>query len=262
MKPNRALEAMQTRGVAYGSWTQMNCPEISELQARSGLDFVIVDMEHGSFGIESAVRMMTAIEAGGASSVVRVPEATPATILKVLDAGAAGIIIPNVETPEQVQAVVDASRYAPEGRRGACPCTRSTGHGVYDWNQSVQWARDNVMVIGLVETPLGIENFSKIIGVEGLSAVGVGQFDLSQAMGLAGDHEHPDVLRKQELLVGEAREKGVDIFAVCFASDPGEIETAIRRWRKLGSRFIAVSGDRFMLSAGYGRIAKTLSGLS
>lgn len=258
-KPNRAAEAIRADRTAYGSWVQMNCPEMCELEARSGLDFVIIDMEHGSFGIESAVRMITAVEAGGATPFVRVGDCTPSTILKVLDAGAAGLIVPGVETADEMRAVVSASRYAPEGTRGACPCTRSTGHGIQDWPDAVAWARENVMIIAIVETPKGIANYSGIVNVEGVSAIGVGQFDLSQAMGLAGDHMNPEVLRRQEALAREAREAGVEVIGVVFSDDADEVRAGIERWKNIGSRMITISGDRFMLSSGYQRIAKVVA---
>lgn len=259
LKPNRAVESIRANKPAYGSWVQMNAPEICELEARSGLDFVIIDMEHGSFGIESAVRMITAVQAGGSTPFVRIADYAPATILKVLDAGAAGLIVPGVETAEQMRAIVRASRYAPDGTRGACPCTRSTGHGIHGWAESVAWARENVMIVGIVETPKGIANYSEIVKVEGLNAIGVGQFDLSQAMGLAGDHTNPQVLDKQEELAREAREAGVEVLGVIFSGDPEEVRSGIERWRRIGSRLIAISGDRFMLSTGYQRIAQVVS---
>jgi 4-hydroxy-2-oxoheptanedioate aldolase len=130
---NRIKAAIAEGRPAYGTWAQMGSPEFCELAAQSGMEFIIVDMEHGSFGIDVAVNMIRATECGGASAMVRVPDASPAGILKVLDAGAAAVLVPNVTSSAMVKSIVAATRYAPEGTRSACPCTRASFHGVRDW---------------------------------------------------------------------------------------------------------------------------------
>src|SRR5215211_7593517 len=127
---NKIRIALQSKSIAFGTWAQMNAPEFCEIAGRSGLDFVIVDMEHGAFGIDSAVNMIRAVEAGGAAPMVRVPDAARSGILKVLDAGAAGVLVPNVDNRGVAEQIVSAAKFAPRGTRGACPCTRATAHGV------------------------------------------------------------------------------------------------------------------------------------
>lgn len=248
---NTVLDAFEKRNVAYGTFIQNNSPENCEIAARSGLDFVIVDLEHGTFGIESAAHLIRAAEACGVSAIVRIPEYTRATVLKVLDAGAAGIIVPNVESAAQLREVVAATRYAPRGTRGACPCTRSTGHGILDWDVSVAWAEKNVMVIALVETKAGIDNFEEIIAVDGLDVVGVGQFDLSMSLGYEGDHKHPEVIRKQQAMNAQALARGVDVLGAIFDTDPQVVRESVEGLKAQGARFLALTGDRFVLAAAY-----------
>jgi 4-hydroxy-2-oxoheptanedioate aldolase len=252
---NPVLTAFEKRNVAYGTFVQNNSPENCEIAARSGLDFVIIDMEHGTFGIESAAHMIRAAETCGTAPIVRIPESSRSTILKVLDAGAVGIIVPNVESAEQLREVVAATRYAPNGTRGACPCVRSTGHGVLEWDASVAWAEKNIMVIALVETKAGIENFEEIISVEGLNVVGIGQFDLSMSLGYEGDHHHPEVIRKQKEMNARALAKGVDVMGAIFDSDPKAVRASVDGWRTQGARFLALTGDRFVLAAAYRNVA-------
>src|SRR5215218_2010932 len=123
---NKIRIALRDRSVAFGTWAQMNAPEFCEIAGRSGLDFVIVDMEHGAFGIDSAVNMIRAVEAGGAAPVIRVPDASRSGILKALEAGAVGLLVPNVDSKQMAEEIVAAARFAPRGTRGACPCTRAT----------------------------------------------------------------------------------------------------------------------------------------
>jgi 4-hydroxy-2-oxoheptanedioate aldolase len=258
LPPNKVLTAFKERDVAYGTFVQINSPENCEVAARSGLDFVIVDMEHGSFGIDSCVNLIRAVEVGGAAPFVRVPESSRTTVLKVLDAGAAGIIVPNVESAAQLREVIAATRYAPRGTRGACPCVRSTGHGILDWDAAVQWAEKNVMVIALVETKAGVDNFEEIVSVEGLSGVGVGQFDLSMSLGYAGQHKHPDVIRKQRELNQLALAKGVEVMGAIFDVDPQAVRASVDHWRTQGARFLALTGDRFVLADAYRSLATTV----
>jgi 4-hydroxy-2-oxoheptanedioate aldolase len=252
--------ALATSDVAYGTWAQSGNPEFGEIAARAGMDFVIVDMEHGSFGIETAVSVMRGIEAHGAAAMLRVPDASRPGILKVLDAGASALLVPNVSTAETAQAIVDAARYAPLGKRGACPCTRATSHGVVDWQDYVSWSKDNLLVGVLVETPEGLDNYEAIVSTKGIDFIGLGPFDLSQALGFNGDWKHPDVIRRQEEMVRIAREKGVEIMAATFDSDPVSLREQIDGWRALGVRMFAASGDRFMLASGYRAIMSCLRG--
>jgi len=249
LSSNRIFSAIAKNGVAYGTFAQMNSPEFCEIASKAGLDFVIVDMEHGSFGVDAAVNMIRAVECGGAAPVVRVPDHSRVAILKALDAGAVAVLVPGLETREQAEQIVSATRYAPRGTRGACPCVRGTGHGVHDWNGYVEWASDNVGVMAIIETPAGIANFEEIVSVNGMNAVAIGQFDLSQAMGYGGDHAHPEVRRKQEELARLARKRGVEVISVMFDGAPDYISRETKAWQELGSRINVLSGDRFLLAA-------------
>jgi 4-hydroxy-2-oxoheptanedioate aldolase len=258
---NRISSALNVSGVAVGTWAQMNSPEFCEVAARSGLDFVIVDMEHGSFGIESAVNMIRGIEFGGAAPVVRVPDANRTNILKVLDAGAHVVLVPNVETRATAEAIVEATRYAPMGRRGACPSVRANGHGIEPWPEYVSWTEKNILVGILVETADGFRNFEDIVSVPGLNIIAMGPFDLSQALGLGGDWKHPEVRKKQEEMIRAARVHGLEVMISTFDSDPKDLREQIQDWMRHAVRIFVVSGDRFMLSSGYQSIVSSISPL-
>ncbi|AOB28109.1 MULTISPECIES: HpcH/HpaI aldolase family protein [Bordetella] len=249
--PDRLFAALRGRRPAYGTWAQMNSPEFCEIAASAGLDFVIVDMEHGSFGIESAVHMTRAAQLGGATALVRTPDASRTAIFKALDTGANGVLVPNVDSAEMAAAIVAASRYAPDGQRGACPCTRATAHGVTPWPRHVEQARDHTFVAALIETPQGIANFERILDVPGLDAVALGPFDLSQALGLNGDWKHPDVQAAQSRMVRQARAKGMQVMMSIFDSDPRLLCEQIARWQDEGAALFVVSGDRFLLSSSF-----------
>ena len=254
----RALKVLQAGQTAYGTFIQMNSPEACEIAASAGLDFILIDMEHGSFGIESAVHMIRAAQCAGAAPFVRLEAFSRSAVLKVLDAGAVGIVVPNVESAQELAEVVAATRYAPLGNRGACPCVRASDHGIWDWAGFTAWSSQNIMVIALVETAKGVENFDDILKVEGLGAVAVGQFDLSVSMGLAGQYDHPDVIERQNQLVRQARAQGVHVLGVVFDTEHEAAKASVQRWQALDARMIAVSGDRFALVSAYQQLGATL----
>ncbi len=183
---NKIKEALETRGVAFGPFIQTASPESAEIAAASGFDYVTLDMEHGSFGIETMVNMIRAVQAAGAAPVVRLPDDSETGILKALDAGALGIVIPGVSSADQARQIVRAARYAPDGTRGACPASRATAHGLHDWATHVEWCNRNIRVSVILESLEGFRNMEEILSVAGLGGVGFGQFDLAQEMGVQG----------------------------------------------------------------------------
>jgi 4-hydroxy-2-oxoheptanedioate aldolase len=190
---NRLKEAIQTSGLAIGTFVQMASAENAEIAAASGFDFVILDMEHGSFGIETLVELIRGVQVAGATPIVRLPDDSETGILKALDAGATGVLVLGISDAEEIRKVVSAARYAPLGCRGACPRVRATGHGLYDWERHVEWSTQNVMVWALIESVEGFKNLEGIVATPGLDAVAFGPFGLSQEMGLKGQTDHPEV---------------------------------------------------------------------
>ncbi len=257
---NGIREALEKRNLALGTWVQMKNPEACELAAAVGYDFVIIDMEHGSFGWDSAVDMIRAVENGGATPVIRLPGDSPVDIKKALDAGALGIIVPRISTPEQASQVVQAAKYEPLGKRGACPVVRATSHGLLDWKTYRRWADENVMVWGIIETVEAVQNFVNIL-TQGLDAIALGPFDLSMSMGLGGDPEHPEVKREISRLADMALKKGVDLVVTLFAMEPAIIGESARFWKEKGCRLITTSSDRAILCHSHQKIFNLLEDL-
>jgi 4-hydroxy-2-oxoheptanedioate aldolase len=250
MRRNQIFQALEDRSVAFGSVVQMNCPEICELQSAAGLDFVYIDMEHGALGIEAVTNMIRAVQAGGAAaSIIRVPDASPTLISRVLDAGAQGVLVPNVETAEQMSAAVRAAHFGPRGNRGACPAVRANAHGVQPWNEYAEWTSNNIFVCGIIETPLGLKNFDEIIAVEGVDAMAIGTFDLSVALGYANDYNNPAIVAKFEDLSAKIRAKGLELMGSVL--DYNNLDAEMKRLKDADVRLVLYPGDRFLLSALY-----------
>jgi 4-hydroxy-2-oxoheptanedioate aldolase len=244
---NRIREALDKRDMALGTWVQTRNPEACELAAAAGYDFVVIDMEHGSFGWESAVEMIRAVQCGGATAVIRLPGDSTVDIGKALDAGALGVIIPKISTAEQASKVVQAARYEPSGKRGACPVVRATSHGLLDWEAYREWADENVMVWAVIETVEAVQNIEDILD-KGLDAILLGPFDLSMAMGLGGDPEHHHVKKALNRITDMALKKGIDCAVVLFALEPEEIRVSAQFWKEKGCRLLTTTSDRAILS--------------
>jgi len=257
-RENRIRAALAAGSAPIGAFVQMACPEIVEVAGNAGYDYVWIDGEHGSFGLETTVQMIRAAEATGMTPMVRVPSHDPAGIAKALDAGAMGVIVPQVATRAQAEAVVAAARYRnaewPQGRRGACPLIRATGHQTLDWKGYAKWANDNVMVWLLVETVEGLDNLGEILRVPGIDAIVLGAFDLAVSMGHDGDRHHPAVAARLDGMIGMVREHGVEVVALLFDADIADMKAARRHYADSGCRILIAGSDRRTISNAFGAI--------
>lgn len=172
--------------VTLGAWCWAPCALTAEILSKSGYDWVLVDMQHGCMDYAVAVDMIRAIDLGGAVPLVRVPWNEPGIIGRMLDAGAMGIVVPMIETPEDAKRAVDACMYPPLGRRSLGPIRV----GVRDGMDYFPTANERVAVIPMIETLGSLDLVEEIANVPGVEALFVGPFDLSLALGLPpGDND-------------------------------------------------------------------------
>lgn len=167
-----------------GAFITSTDPATTEIMAEVGFDFVVIDGEHGPMGRVQLENHVRAAKAGGIIPLARVLENAQPLIQATLDGGAQGIVIPHVDTAEQARAAVAACRFAPAGRRGMCPTVRSGGYRLDNWPAFTAAADENILVIPLIESRLGVENIEEILAVEGIDIIHFGPGDLSADMGL------------------------------------------------------------------------------
>ena len=223
-----------------GTFLQSASPEFLEASAYSGFRFAAVDLEHASFGAETLVHLLRAGEAAGLSMLARVPGLDASCIKKSLDMGASGIIVPNIDIPEQAREAVSLCRFTPEGVRGACPGVRANRYGA-GGSEYYAAANRRTAVIPLIESPAGVENFDEILRVPGVNAVFLGPIDLSVALGLKGDIDNP---RVKEMLLGcVCRAKAAGIPVGALAMDTG----FIRELFDAGLSFLAYGIDTILM---------------
>src|SRR5262249_811440 len=178
-----------------GKWGTMGWLSVShgftaEVLARQGFDALVVDMQHGLTDMNDVWPMLQAISQTETVPVVRVPWNDPATIMKVLDFGAYGVLVPLINTAEDAAKAVAACRYPPVGMRSPGPVRRvHYGGAAYGPH-----ANDEIVIMGMVETKEGLDNLDAICATPGLDAIYIGPSDLSFALGMAPRGDNPDPL--------------------------------------------------------------------
>ncbi len=180
MRPNTVKEKWAKGQVAVGGWLSINSSFSAEIMAHQGFDWLCVDTQHGATDYSTAFTMLQAISTTPTMPFARVPWNEPSIIMKFLDAGAYGIIVPMIETKEDAEKAVWAMRYPPQGMRSSGPF-RAALYGGADYFEE---ANDQLVLAVMIETPKALENLDEIASVPGIDALYIGPSDLSQALGL------------------------------------------------------------------------------
>jgi len=167
---------------AVGAWVTSADSSTTAIFGELGYDFVIIDGEHGALGVRDILMHIRAAQASGTVAIVRVLKGDPTQIQQVVDMGADGVLVPKVETAEQAAACHAATQYRPGGR-GFCPMVPAAGWSGEDWPAHAERSNREVIVIPLIETSRGVENFEEIAAVEGVDFAFFGLGDLAQDLG-------------------------------------------------------------------------------
>src|SRR5688572_28453271 len=174
-----------------GVWIMSSSPDNAEVMAQTGIDFVLMDHEHGQATLPDAIAQLRAMKDTGCAGLMRVPWNDTVFIKRALDAGIHGVMVPQVNTAEEARAAVAACRYPPHGIRGAAGDTRAASYGAdagyYDR------AADELIVIRKIETPQAVENVKEIAAVDGVDVVFVGPRDLSATLGKLNKFDDPEL---------------------------------------------------------------------
>ena len=187
----RALRRTLAEGRAtLGYLVTMPSVQLVQALARTGVDWLMLDMEHAPTSIESIAAMVAATAGTPATPLVRVPGVRPELVKPVLDCGALGVVFPQIATRAEAEATVQAVRYAPAGRRGYGPTYAALRWGISNLDY-LKAANDAIVDVVLIESLAAVEALDDILGVEGLDVVAVARGDLSENLGVAGQLDHP-----------------------------------------------------------------------
>lgn len=241
MRHNQMRSRWDSDEPAIGGWLAIGNSFTAEIMARQDFDYICVDMQHGIINYGDCWQILQAINLGSATPLVRVPWNEPGVIGKSLDAGAKGVVIPMVNTPQQAEAAVQACRYPPEGSRSFGPIRVAQQEGA----DYYEHANSDVAVIPMIETVEAISNLDDIGQVPGIDAIYVGPADLSVSLGLPpgnndGDSGFDEAM--QSVVEGCQRH---GIIAGCHT-----VSELVPRRIKQGFRLITATADSVALNRG------------
>ena len=217
--------AFRPAGIRLGIGLTCPSPELAQVCAHAGFDIVLVDMEHGPISIETAYRMVTAIEAAGVESWIRVACNDTTAIKRALDTGARHIVVPMVTTRAEAEQAVAAGKYPPDGVRGWGPFRAQ-----YPWRTDMsdysRRANAQTQVSVLIEHPQAIDNIDDILAVEGLGGAIAAPLDLCANMGLAGQPGHPQVQEAIRHVRRRILAKGLPLVTFSVTPEQGRADIA------------------------------------
>lgn len=225
--------ALRQNAPVFGIFCCLPLPQVIELIAGAGFDFVIVDNEHTLINPETLENMVRAADASGIPALVRVPGSAGAEIARVLDAGAQGVVIPRV----QAAAAVRLCRYAPEGDRGLA-AGRAAGYGNTDLPALLARANQDVLVVPMIEDREGVDAIDDIVSLPGVNMIIEGAADLSQSLGVPWQPRHPSVRAALEQAQTAARARGVPYCAALRTPED------LAQWWQRGVRCFTLGDDR------------------
>jgi 2-dehydro-3-deoxyglucarate aldolase len=225
-----------------GTWLQVANSDYAEVIGDAGYDWAAIDMEHGAFSRHSLPDIFRALELGGTAPMARIANPDSSLCQQALDAGAAGVIIPRVETATQLESLIAACKWPPAGARGV-GFSRANLYGKYFDNYKVESQMS--FVVAQVESAIAVASIAEIAAVHGLDAIMIGPYDLSASLGRTGDLRHPEVQTAIQQVITACRSIGVASGIHVVQPSPSDLNDAIAA----GHRFIAYGTDMLFLAS-------------
>jgi 2-keto-3-deoxy-L-rhamnonate aldolase RhmA len=234
-----------------GTFIFSGSPSVAEVAGLAGFDFVIIDREHSPSSWDTTVALVRAVAAADCPALVRVTGMDSVEIGHAVDSGAAGVMVPRVSAPHDVQAIVAAARYAPLGQKGACPVSRNAGLGLrrHDYASVTEESNQRFLLVGIIEDRLGIENLDAILAEKpGLDLVLLGRSDLAADLSHVGDIRHREVEAAVARYVAVTAPTAKGGMVVTAGEDAGA-------WIDAGMRMLVLGIDLEILARAYSEAA-------
>jgi len=235
---NNLRKKLQNGELLLGTILSLNSPDVAEILSGTGFDWIFIDAEHSTLDPHDLKAIFQAI-GESAPCVVRLPALDEIAVKKTLDAGAAGLLVPQVNTAKQVEQLVQWGRYHPEGSRGL-GFGRVQGYGL-KVGEYFESANEKVLLSAQAETTEAVENIEAIVRVPGLDAVVVGPLDLSTNMGLSGQVDHVDVKTAIQHVAEVCFDAGMPIGIFGMTAE------AVKPYIAQGFTFIVCGADTILL---------------
>lgn len=249
VRTNTVKEKLASGERVFGCFIPLSSPEVVEILALAGFDFALLDSEHGPLSAETAYRLILAAEARGIEPFVRVGEHDKQTVLKFLDAGASGIMTPQVNTAADAERAILGTKFATIGNRGLAGM-RTFDFGMNDpLDTFVEPLNNRVLNMIQFENKATLDELDEMLKLPGLDVLFIGPSDLAQSIGLPGQPNHPDVTAIADEVVARCQNAGVKTGTVAYT--PALVEQVIER----GFDMIVGSATTFLASSAKAYIA-------
>ncbi len=204
---NTFKKRLQSGETLHGCWLNMGSPVSAEIVGQAGFDWVLIDLEHGAGDIMDLLQQLQAVQSGTAVPFARVDEVTRPKVGRFLDAGSMGIMFPQIKTAEEAATAVSMLYYQPRGIRGLAKMVRASRFGV-DFEAYDAGLTDQLVGIIQIETLESLDQLDRIAALEGVDVLFVGPADLSRAMGISGQFNHPRFLDALDKVANAASKAG------------------------------------------------------
>ncbi len=229
--------------VSIGSWMSMGHVSIAEILASAGFDWIVVETEHTAIDVSEVLRLLIAIEGRGAVPLVRLAWNDPIQAKAVMDSGAAGVIVPMVNSKEEAELAVNSVKYPPLGFRGV-GLARAQGYGP-GFDEYMECANRDGLLLLQIEHIDAVNDIEEILSVPGIDGTFIGPYDLSCSMGLPGQLDHPDVEAAKQRVLEATQQRG--LAAGIHLVHPDTARRDLQNYSEKGFRFIALGTDILFL---------------
>lgn len=236
------VEKLAARQTVLGVFVVSGEAAVSEILGYAGFDFIVIDTEHSPNDNDAVLSHIRAAEISGLTAIVRVTKNDPSLILRALDNGAGGVLVPQVNTAEEARQAVRAARYTPAGERGIAGVVRAARYGFIPMNEYLSASVKKVQVIVQVEHIDAVKNLDEILAVDGVDGIFIGPTDLSQSMGITGQFNNPVLRDTISSIINrvKATDKWLGIFCINSAD--------AKDWESKGVPFLAMGTDTMLFA--------------
>lgn len=243
MLATKIKEKLAAKEVSIGSWMSMGHVSIAEILAAAGYDWVVIETEHTAIDVSEVLRLLIAIEGRGAVPLVRLAWNDPIQAKAVMDSGAAGVIVPMVNSRAEAELAVNSIKYPPQGFRGV-GLARAQGYGP-GFDEYMEKANSDSLLMLQIEHINAVNDIDNILSVEGIDGTFIGPYDLSCSMGIPGQLDHPDMEAAKEKVLNATLAQGLTpgIHLVHPEAARDQLEEHVQK----GYRFIALGTDILFL---------------
>jgi 4-hydroxy-2-oxoheptanedioate aldolase len=235
-----------------GCWLNLGSALTAEIVGSAGFDWVLIDLEHGAGNEKDVLSQLQALGNSNTAAIVRIESGAKQRIHRVLDVGAEGVMCPHINNAKEAAEVVHGLRYPPHGGRGVAKMVRATGFGK-NFTEYYNHANDDIIGIVQIETPAALDHLDEIASIDGVDVLFIGPADLTMAMGIFGQFDHPLFVNAIKATVAAA-EKAGKATGILLAN-PDDYST----FYDLGIRMIACGADATFVAEGSRTMAAKLA---